>query len=203
MPTARDVAASLLRKPRKFSNKELQKLLFFAEGHSLAWDGLSLFSEPFEGWVDGPVVRSVWNGRNGGNPNALSAGQEGTVDEVFALYKDLSEDELIDLTHRTKAWLDSRKGLATNQPGCREISRECMRKCFADQEQAFADLFEEFGLQTRIHRGRIQFVGTRQQAEEEIDRVCRLLHDRTISPDKHTLLIQVSGRCEYVEAATA
>jgi uncharacterized phage-associated protein len=62
MPTARDVAARLLRKPRKFSNKELQKLLFFAEGHSLAWDGLSLFAEPFEGWVDGPVVRSVWNG---------------------------------------------------------------------------------------------------------------------------------------------
>jgi uncharacterized phage-associated protein len=203
MPTARDVAASFLQKPRKFSGKELQKFLFLAEAHSLAWDGVSLFNEPFEGWVDGPVVRAVWNRRSGGDPNALSADQQRIVDEVFELYKDLHEDELIDLTHQTRAWTESRIGLRSTQPGRKEISRDAIRECFVEQERAFADLFEELNLKARIQRGRIRFVGTRQEAEEEINRVCNLLHDETIPPVKHTLLLQLSGRCEYVGAVTA
>jgi uncharacterized phage-associated protein len=135
MPTARDVAASFLRKSRKFSSKELQKFLFLVEAHSLAWDGVSLFNEPFEAWVDGPVVRAVWNRRSGGDPNALSANQQRTVDEVFELYKDLSEDELIDLTHQTKAWTDSRVGRAPAQPGHKEISRDSKVEALKEGER--------------------------------------------------------------------
>jgi len=203
MATAHDVAAYLLQKPRRFTNKELQKHLFLTEAMSLAWDGISLFSEPFEGWVDGPVVRCVRTRRAGGNADLLSGEQKQTIDEVYNLHKDLSEIELIDLTHQCKPWLDSRKGLGPRQPGHREINRESVRQFIAKQEQAFADVFREFGLRTRINRGRIIFAGTRQQAEEENERVCQLLHDKTLSSSKHTLLIQASGRCEYVEATGA
>ena len=43
------------------TNLSLNKLLYFAQGHSLAENGKPLFDEPIEAWQYGPVVPSVYH----------------------------------------------------------------------------------------------------------------------------------------------
>ena len=40
---------------------KLQKLLYFAQGISLARNGVALFNNKIEAWEHGPVVKCVWN----------------------------------------------------------------------------------------------------------------------------------------------
>jgi uncharacterized phage-associated protein len=199
MPTVQTVAQNIVRKTGA-TGKKLQKLAYYCEAWSLAWDDQSLFDDPIQAWKNGPCCRSLRNKQSGGDPSTLTLTQEAAIDDVVRMYGDMTEPELIDLTHQELPWVEARRRLKPSDPGTREMSRDTMKRCYREQERAFTELFQEFGLRSRIHRGRIRFVGTRQQAEAEIDRICRLLHDRTLSPLKHTLLIQASGRCEYVEA---
>ncbi|MDT0264380.1 Panacea domain-containing protein [Jatrophihabitans lederbergiae] len=43
------------------SNLKLQKLLYYAQGHSLASTGQPLFSDTIQAWAHGPVVPSVYH----------------------------------------------------------------------------------------------------------------------------------------------
>ncbi|WP_458690543.1 Panacea domain-containing protein [Nocardia tengchongensis] len=43
------------------SNLQVQKLLYYAQGHSLATSGRPLFDEPIEAWADGPVVADLYH----------------------------------------------------------------------------------------------------------------------------------------------
>ncbi len=43
------------------SNLKLQKLLYYAQGHSLAVTGQPLFSDPIQAWAHGPVVPDVYH----------------------------------------------------------------------------------------------------------------------------------------------
>ncbi len=42
------------------SNLKLQKLLYYAQGFSLALTGKPLFNDQIKAWIHGPVVPSVW-----------------------------------------------------------------------------------------------------------------------------------------------
>ena len=42
------------------SNLKLQKLVYYAQGFSLAFFGEALFSEPIEAWMHGPVVPALY-----------------------------------------------------------------------------------------------------------------------------------------------
>ena len=46
---------------------KLSKMMYYAEGCSLASGNGSLFDEPILAWEHGPVIRSVWN-KYHGNP---------------------------------------------------------------------------------------------------------------------------------------
>lgn len=43
------------------SNLKLQKLLYYAQGHYFAANGVPLFSDPIQAWSHGPVVPSVYH----------------------------------------------------------------------------------------------------------------------------------------------
>jgi uncharacterized phage-associated protein len=43
------------------SNLQVQKLLYYAQGHSLATSGRPLFDEPIEAWANGPVVADLYH----------------------------------------------------------------------------------------------------------------------------------------------
>lgn len=114
-----DVAAYILLKEAPMSAMKLQKLCFFAYGYHLAWEDRQLFSERFEAWANGPVVYELYAEHRGqyrlnkgdivGDPNALDADEQESVNVVLENFKAYSAHELSAMTHRPGPWLDARK----------------------------------------------------------------------------------------------
>lgn len=57
--TARDVAGLILARLGPMDAWKLQKLTYYAQAWSLAWDGRPLFADRVEAWANGPVTRSL------------------------------------------------------------------------------------------------------------------------------------------------
>lgn len=116
MPDAFDVAAYILKKHGPMTAMKLQKLAYYSQAWSIVWDDFELFSDDFEAWKNGPVVRALWEKHRGqyhvsaiegGNADALNKIQRATVDEVLEFYGDRSAQWLSDLTHLEDPWKDA------------------------------------------------------------------------------------------------
>ena len=119
MAKARDVARFFIDLAQKraehhlddrMTNLRLQKMLYFAQGWSLARNGKPLFEEPIEAWPYGPVVPEVyheyaWAGAQGlSEKNEVS--RDWFTDEEYALlldvaqrYAEYSMSSLVNLSH--------------------------------------------------------------------------------------------------------
>ena len=115
----KDVALYLLEKANvagePVTNLKLQKLLYYACGHTLEYTGEKLFAENIEAWQFGPVVRSVY-GRYadhervpivtadqpelGGFPPEIIA----ILDAVCNKYMPVSPWTLMEKTHKEMPW---------------------------------------------------------------------------------------------------
>ena len=101
------------------SNLKLQKLVYYAQGFSLAILGEPLFNERIEHWTHGPVVPDLYNeykqfGSNAINiPNlsfakeAFTANQLELLNEVYQAYGQFSAWKLRNMTHEERPWLDT------------------------------------------------------------------------------------------------
>jgi len=135
MSSAHDLAAYILQKQGPLTAMKLQKLCFFSQAFSLGLFNEPLFSEEIEAWVDGPIVRALWNRHAGGhtikqwngNPVAIPEDKQPFIDTVLYFYGEMPAQELSNLTHEGQPWLDARKGLRPNEPGSRVISHDAMR----------------------------------------------------------------------------
>ncbi|EOG4614330.1 Panacea domain-containing protein [Pseudomonas aeruginosa] len=121
MPSSRDVAEYFLLlegEGGEISNLKLQKLVYYAQGFSLALLGEPLFDEPIEAWMHGPVVKSLYRqfSRFGSNPidplndfddSVLSRDQKRLIEEVFDVYGQYSAWKLRQLTHEEDPWRDN------------------------------------------------------------------------------------------------
>jgi uncharacterized phage-associated protein len=115
MATVHDVVAAIIDRLGPVDPMKLQKLLFYAQGWSLAWRGALMFPENVEAWEWGPVVEDVYQTykdheakpikkAKGGNPNALTADERQTLAAVLDTYGGLSGPELAHTTHDNEAW---------------------------------------------------------------------------------------------------
>lgn len=112
--------------PDYLTPMKLQKLLYYAQGWSLAETGRPLFGEEIEAWRDGPVVESVyqqfkrWEKRPiveyPSRAPALTPEAEALVRSVWDRYKAYSAYRLSDMTHEEMPWKKARGGLARNAP---------------------------------------------------------------------------------------
>lgn len=116
MASAHDVAAFILAEiDEPISTMKLQKLLYYAQAWSVAWDRTPLFDEPIERWDRGPVVREVWSRHrlqrkaswHDGEKERLSVSQKEVVREVVRFYNVWSGDELSALSHTEPPWRDA------------------------------------------------------------------------------------------------
>ncbi|HBP4947611.1 TPA: SocA family protein [Pseudomonas aeruginosa] len=121
MPSSRDVAEYFLLlegEGGEISNLKLQKLVYYAQGFSLALLGEPLFDEPIEAWMHGPVVRSLYQrfSKYGSNPipppgefddSVLTRDQRRLIEEVFDVYGQYSAWKLRQLTHEEDPWRDN------------------------------------------------------------------------------------------------
>jgi uncharacterized phage-associated protein len=134
MTHVRDVASLIEMKMGPLSAYKLQKLVYYAQAWSLAWDGEALFPQVMKAWVDGPVSPELWHDhKNGkaGDPSALSKKQVETVSAVLDFYGALNAQQLIDLSHRETPWRSARVGLAPTEKGQAKITNDSMRAYYA------------------------------------------------------------------------
>lgn len=118
MASVHDVAAAIITRLGPTDNMKLQKLLFFAQGWSLAWRGEPLFDESIEAWELGPVVDAAYqvykdyrwheiDAPRSGDPGALSEEDRQTLAAVLDLYGAMSGRDLSELTHGNAAWAEA------------------------------------------------------------------------------------------------
>jgi uncharacterized phage-associated protein len=130
-----DVAAFVEQRLGSLSAYKLQKLVYYAQAWSLAWDGRPLFPQVIKAWVDGPVSPELWHSRrNGsgspGNPDALRPEEIETIEAVLRFYGRMSADRLIELSHREAPWRVARRGVAKDEPSVEAISHASMRRYY-------------------------------------------------------------------------
>lgn len=114
-----DVAHYILVKCGKLTTMKLQKITYYCQAWSLAWDELPLFDEDFQAWANGPVCPELFAAHRGmfevgpkdipGNPELFDPNQKETMDNVIQAYADKSPQWLSDLTHSEGPWREARK----------------------------------------------------------------------------------------------
>ena len=117
------------------SNLKLQKLLYYAQGFSLAMLNKALFPERIEAWIHGPVVPAVYYeykryGRSGLPYKEVDFSQfdedvRELLDEVYDVYGQYSASVLRNLTHEEPPW--------RNTPSGEEISQDNLKSYFLTQ----------------------------------------------------------------------
>jgi len=147
--TASDVARCFIylssrgQEPDPLTPLRLQKLLYYAQGWSLAYHNRPLFDSPIEGWIKGPVVPEIYheykNLGDGTIPacdySSVSLGEKDRtfVESIWEGYKQYSASALIAKTHREAPWLESRQGLERNERGDVELSHESLQSFFKSE----------------------------------------------------------------------
>jgi len=118
MASVHDAAGAIIERLGTVDNMKLQKLLFFAQGWSLAWRGVPMFDDNLEAWKKGPVVDSVYQTYKRhkwypisepvrGDPSKLSDDERHMLTAVLDCYVRLNGRELSDITHDNPAWATS------------------------------------------------------------------------------------------------
>ena len=146
MCTSLDVAQYIYNKQRNNNVDpwKIQKLTYYAKAWSLAWDGDPLFQEQFEAWKDGPVSRELYAVKRystnyhdrvlpESRPERLTPRQMEVVDAVLDFYGDMETQELIDLTHREKPWIEARGGLRPGESCQNKLSDHTIRVTYTQQ----------------------------------------------------------------------
>lgn len=120
MVTIDDVAAYVVERfEAPISTMKLQKLVFFAQGWSLALLKEPLFQDDFEAWRAGPVAYTLFDRHRGshsverwswGDSTRLNSLERVAVDAMLKNYGALSGIQLSELTHRPETpWSEVRK----------------------------------------------------------------------------------------------
>lgn len=143
MTTADDIARFILDR-RAMTAMKMEKLVYYSQGWHLARTGTPLFEEPIEAWVNGPVVRELYDQHRGrfslsawpnGAPDALSADQRRLVEEILGTYGERSAGWLSQLTHSEEPWRSAREGLPDTARSSAIIDPVTMERYYRNQEE--------------------------------------------------------------------
>lgn len=134
-----DVAHYILNKQGSMTTMKLEKLVYYSQAWSLAWDGEPLFNDDFQAWANGPVCPTLFYSHQGhyvvaenfystqGNIENLNDKQKETIDAVLDYYGNKDPQWLSDLTHKERPWKETRHGLAPGARCDRIISKDLMQ----------------------------------------------------------------------------
>lgn len=121
---------------------KLQKLLYLAQGYSYAFYDRPLFNDEIEGWVHGPVIRSVYNIFKDYQYNSINITYE--IDELDQEAEDVlnyvldhfskyDAKFLEKLSHEQEPWQLSRAGLDPDERSDKTISKESIANYFINE----------------------------------------------------------------------
>lgn len=141
MPTVHDVAAYILSERGEMTTMKLQKLCYYAQGWSLAWDSEPLYLDSIEAWANGPVTVDLYRAHRGqfrvgpddltlGDPDNLTGDQKDTIDAILDAYGHLSGQQLSDRTHSERPWLEARGTTPDGERSSTLVELESMQDFF-------------------------------------------------------------------------
>lgn len=143
MGTIFDVAYYILDELGEMSTMKLQKLCYYAQAWSLAWDDIPLFDEDFQAWANGPVCKELYDVHKGEfliESNDLEDyvdGYEFSKDEIETLnvvMSDYGHREafwLSELTHSERPWRETRGSLPLGERSTKIIPKELMQEYYS------------------------------------------------------------------------
>jgi uncharacterized phage-associated protein len=135
--TVFDVAKYILEKIGPITAWKLQKLVYYSQAWSFAWDERALFEDDFEAWANGPVVRTLFNVHKGrlnvdasmfplGDSKNLDNIAKETIDIVVRDYGNFSGRELSEIAHSERPWKEARKDIPAGERSENIIDRDTM-----------------------------------------------------------------------------
>ncbi|GAA1152311.1 Panacea domain-containing protein [Nesterenkonia lutea] len=145
MANALDVAQFILEKHGEMTTMKLQKLCYYSQGWSLAWDEVPIFDNQIEAWANGPVVRDLYRTHRGqfriskiqgGDSNALSEAEQDTVNAVLSAYGHLTGQQLSDLSHNEDPWINARGDAPEGSTLSTPIDRDALQDFFGGLDSA-------------------------------------------------------------------
>lgn len=117
MTSALDVADWMLARAaaegvNDVTNMKLNKLVYFAQAHTLGATGQPLYEDETQAWDHGPVVQAVYNRHRGSsapirdvpNPPAVDPATAEILDAVWAEYGRMSSSQLRGRSHTDAPW---------------------------------------------------------------------------------------------------
>lgn len=124
--------------------KTLQKILYFIQGFSIAFNKKLLFNDIPQAWVHGPVYPEVYNNYSNFKYNIIDSmnsiqdyinldindNEKKLVDCVLRFFTKYSGDVLEEITHIESPWLAARAGLAKNESSKNPITLESIGEYF-------------------------------------------------------------------------
>ena len=142
MLNVKNVAHYILTKVGTITTVKLQKLVYYSQAWSLAWDGVPLFNEEFQAWANGPVCAELFDAHRGQflisddnlaaySDYTLSPCEKETIDIVIESYNPYSSQELSDKTHQERPWKEARGDIAPGERCHNVISKETMQDYYA------------------------------------------------------------------------
>ena len=140
MENVRNIAKWFLSQD-SMTHKKLQKLCYYAQAWYCAlYDGAPLFEDEIQAWVHGPVITSLypvyadykWNEipKVEFDASAFDSKVLDILDAVYNTYGGFSGDQLENLTHSEKPWMEARGALKPWEPCTTPISCRTMREFY-------------------------------------------------------------------------
>ena len=147
LASAIDVAQRLVHiaasepEPDFLTHMRLQKLLYYAQGWSLALRDRPMFNGRIEAGAHGPVVREVYSRfadfgdgpilpERVPRPQGLSPEDREFIESVWEAYKDYSVVSLRAMAHGESPWRDARGDCAPADRCTTEITHDAMKRFF-------------------------------------------------------------------------
>jgi len=138
---------------RGFTNKKLQKLLYFAQAWYLAFNQTPLFESDFQAWIHGPVNPAVYQRfKKFGfeqidekididGLQLLSNKEKDFLIMIFESYVSFDAQYLEALSHQDIPWIHARNLYSHNMPSSNIISKDEIQK---EYEKKISETKEKF-----------------------------------------------------------
>lgn len=140
MASVFDVAEYILDKLRSTTAMKLEKLCYYCQAWSLAWDDKPLFDEEFQAWASGPVCPELFDQHRGkfvlsagdikGKGHEFTSEELETMDAVLEYYGDKEPHSIGEMTLQERPWRETRAGCAPGERCTNVILKESMQEYY-------------------------------------------------------------------------
>ncbi|MFH1745022.1 MAG: type II toxin-antitoxin system antitoxin SocA domain-containing protein [bacterium] len=130
-----------------FTNKKLQKLLYYSQAWNLVINNKKLFDDKIEAWIHGPSVPIVYlefkkfgyneikqDVKESDFPD-ISTEEKNVLDSIWNVYGKYDANYLEALSHSEEPWQKTRAGLMSYESSSAEITIEEMKSYYEQKSK--------------------------------------------------------------------